>query len=65
MDGNITITKKEYLDLLICEEELLRLESGGVDNWSWYGESLNPDGEESFEEAQARIEEEVKNMNGE
>ncbi len=53
MDGNITITKKEYLNLKLAEEKLSRLEQGGVDNWEWYGESLNPDGEpdlDKFEE---------------
>lgn len=44
----ITITKKEYLDLQIDSERLSRLEGGGVDNWDWYGESLNPDDELSM-----------------
>lgn len=29
--------------LLIAEETLRRLHDGGVDNWEWYGESLNGD----------------------
>ena len=36
----ITISKKEYLSLLVTAEVLTRLEIGGVDNWEWYGESL-------------------------
>lgn len=50
MSSNITITKERYLDLLICEMELSRLENGGVDNWAWYGDSLNPPGETSYDE---------------
>jgi len=50
MEGNITITKKRYLQLQIDSEILNRLEAGGVDNWDWYGESLNPDGEPSMDE---------------
>ena len=37
----ITITKKEYLQLLLAGCKLKFLEIGGVDNWEWYGESLN------------------------
>ncbi|MCK4819607.1 hypothetical protein KA005_27830 [bacterium] len=53
MEGNITITKKLYLQLQVDSETLNRLEAGGVDNWDGYGESLNPDGElpmDKFEE---------------
>jgi len=39
----IKITKEEYLRMSIAEEQLSRLEAGGVDNWNWYGESLNDD----------------------
>ena len=39
----ITITKEEYLSLLVSEEILNRFKLGGVDNWEWYGESLNND----------------------
>ena len=43
MKGNITITKDRFLELMIESETLNRLEFGGVDNWEWYGESMNPD----------------------
>lgn len=36
----ITITKEEYQYLTDRDFELSCLESGGVDNWSWYDESL-------------------------
>lgn len=49
------ITKEEYYRLKKAELELNLLEIGGVDNWEWYGESLNPEGEESFEEKQKKL----------
>jgi hypothetical protein len=55
MEGNITISKKLYLQLQIDSETLTRLEAGGVDNWNWYDESLNPDNEpdmDKFEEGE-------------
>lgn len=39
----VTISNREYFDLRLASEKLLLLECGGVDNWEWYGESLNPD----------------------
>jgi len=41
--SGVTISKEEYVDLLVSSERLSRLECGGVDNWEWYGESLNRD----------------------
>lgn len=46
----ITIPKAEYVDLLIAREMLARLEAGGVDNWGYYGEALNPEGAGSMSE---------------
>lgn len=37
-------------NLLIDQERLCRLEEGGVDNWEWYGEALNPEGEVDLDE---------------
>lgn len=62
MDGTVTITKKEYLSLLISAERLNRLEGGGVDNWEWYGESLNPDGEPDMEEFEIEERERVSKL---
>lgn len=36
----ITITVKEYKQLLADQRELDALHAGGVDNWDWYSESL-------------------------
>ena len=57
----ISISKDRFADLLICEEELLRLEQGGVDNWSYYSESLNPEESDDYDTMCARIRKEVKN----
>jgi hypothetical protein len=48
MKGNITISKKEYFNLRKSELKLNLLETGGVDNWEYYGESLNPENEKSL-----------------
>lgn len=45
-ENEITITLKEYKSLLKDSRKLAALEAGGVDNWEWYGESL----ENFFEE---------------
>ena len=45
MDGIILISKIEYFMLRQANEKLNRLERGGVKNWEFYGESLNPDGD--------------------
>ena len=45
----IIIPKNEFADLLRDSDKLDRLECGGVDNWDWYGESLN---DPSYEEIQ-------------
>jgi len=53
MKDSITITKKLFLQLQINSEILNRLDSGGVDNWEWYEESLNPENKldmDKFEE---------------
>jgi len=50
MEGNVTISKKLYLRLQIDSEILTRLEVGGVDNWEWFEESLNPEGEPNIDE---------------
>jgi hypothetical protein len=38
----IVITKEEYELLLKRDFKLSCLEDGGVDNWEWYSESLEP-----------------------
>ena len=48
--NTITISKIEYFNLKKAELELTLLEHGGVDNWDWYGDSLNPDNELSLDE---------------
>lgn len=50
MEGTITITKAEYLELTCASEKLARLEGSGVDNWDFYGDALYPEGEQGFDE---------------
>lgn len=38
---NVLISYEEYLELLDRDDKLQALESGGVDDWEWYSESLN------------------------
>ena len=45
----IIIPKNKFADLLRDSDKLSRLECGGVDNWDWYGESLN---DSSYEKIQ-------------
>ena len=40
----ITIKFSDLLDLLEDSDKLMCLESGGVDNWDWYSESLESGG---------------------
>ena len=39
-EETVTITKKEYDELLHDSKVLNALECGGVDNWQWYEESM-------------------------
>ena len=36
----IAVPVNEMIDLIADQMKLIALDSGGVDNWSWYGESL-------------------------
>ncbi len=60
MEGMITITKAAYASLRKADAKLNLLEAGGVDNWDWYGDSLNPDGEQSYSDICKEIDDEVK-----
>ena len=65
MEEQITITKREYLNLLKRDAKLGFLEAGGVDNWEWYGESLNPDGGESYSDVRDFLDKQINNIKGE
>lgn len=53
------LTSHQLRRLIEADEKLAALEAGGVDNWSWYGDSLcdylNEYGYEEFDEAVDRI----------
>lgn len=55
----ITISKKEYYELKCADAKLTMLECGGVDNWSWYSESLYPDGEKDYNEVCEELRKEI------
>ena len=40
-DELFIVPEKELIKLLSGYNKLLALENGGVDNWTWYGDSLN------------------------
>ena len=40
-EETITITKKEYLELVADSEFLNALRAAGVDNWEGYGEAVD------------------------
>lgn len=62
----ISITEKEYVDLIVDSEKLSLLEGAGVDNWEGYSEALFPDeykGESSvMEEFRVATETKVKEL---
>jgi hypothetical protein len=62
MSDMIKIPKKEYVALRMAQIMISRLDAGGVDNWEWYGESLNPDGYPDLDAMQVEIEKEIENL---
>jgi len=62
MEGSIAITKKEYFKLLKIEEIMSRLEAGGVDNWTWYGESIHGDDIQDLDEWEKETIEWIKSL---
>ena len=40
MEKKYILTEKQLEELLAYSARLSALESGGVDDWSWYGESI-------------------------
>lgn len=49
------ITNTEYKRLLEREAELIALENGGVDNWEWYGESMDKIEKPIFDDSKNKI----------
>jgi hypothetical protein len=56
----ITLTIERYVELLKSEECLSRLESGGVDNWDWYSDSLYPKNKQPYDEFCDELDEKFK-----
>ena len=36
------ITRQRFVELMVAEEKLARLEGAGVDNWDYYDEAMHP-----------------------
>jgi hypothetical protein len=52
IDTSVTITRREYANLLSAKNKLLALQAAGVDNWDGYDyamEILNGDDDDSLE----------------
>lgn len=62
LEGLTVIKKSEYLALRMAAEELSRLEAGGIDNWEWYSESLNPDDQDDLDTFKEKEEVRIKEM---
>ena len=62
MEGTVTISKDNYLHLLLTDEKLRRLECGGVDNWEWYGESLYPDDQPDMDQFESDLRKQIERM---
>ena len=57
-EKQITISVKEYIHLKQKELELELLEGGGVDDWEWYGDSLNPN-DEKFDDIMYELKKDI------
>lgn len=55
----VEVSKERLAKLLRDERELQLLESGSVDNWKWYDDSLNPDDGITYDDIQDMSDDEV------
>lgn len=60
----VEVSKERLAELIREEQKLKLLENGGVDNWEWYGDSLNPDngvidGDITYEEIMRMSDDEI------
>lgn len=61
-NGNYELTRDEMVGFIVAREELVALESAGVDNWEGYGyrwEYLQDEGVEDFYELAERLVDEI------
>lgn len=61
---NYLVDENRLAELIRNEQKLTLLENGGVDNWEWYEDSLNPDngiidGDITYEEIMRMSDDEV------
>ena len=57
--NKVEISKERLAKLLRKEQELKLLENGGVDNWEWYGDSLNSNNGITYDDIQDMSDDEV------
>ena len=55
-DGRVAISPEAYLTLLEASTYYDALHAGGVDNWDWYGDSVDEADLTEFEAAVAILE---------
>lgn len=55
----VEVEESRLAELLRKEWKLWALEAGGVDNWDWYGDSLNPDDGITYDDIQDMSNDEV------
>ncbi len=55
----VQVDEKRLAELIRNEQKLKLLENGGVDNWDWYGDSLNPEDGITYDDIQDMSDDEV------
>jgi len=61
MGNMITLTKKEYIKLLVNKEQIIRLKNSNVEEWEFYDECMNPDNNYDIGEYEDMITERITN----
>ena len=59
MSKKYLVDENILAELLREEQKLKLLENGGVDNWEWYDDSLNPDDGITYDDIQDMSDDEV------
>lgn len=54
-EHQVLISMERLAELLVAEQTLNLLQRGGVDNWDWHWDSLNPEGEQSIDDITDQI----------
>lgn len=57
--NKVEISKERLAELIREKQRLTLLENGGVDNWEWYWDSINPDDGITYNDIQNMSDDEV------